>query len=93
MTQDNKNELNLEKLEQVSGGTLKNISALETYIMEQKKTGKTLNQIISVVVCQPTYYNYTDDTDIFGLITYTTDFYNTLPGAKGAFIGGDIIDL
>ena len=93
MTQDNKNELHLEKLEQVSGGNLKNISSLETYIMEQKKTGKTLNQIISVVVCQPTYYNYTDDTDIFSLITYTTDFYNTLPGAKGAFINGDIIDL
>ena len=81
-----------EKLSEISGGKLINQDRLEAYIKERKEVGEKLSQIISKVVIQPNYENYTDNSDIFELIQYTTNYYNSLPGAKGSFTGSDVID-
>ena len=86
-------ELNLEKLANVTGGQLMNIDALEGYIKEQKEGGSNLSCILGVLLREPTIHNYTDDLDIFGVIMHTTDYYNSLPGAKGVFIDGEVVDL
>ena len=86
-------ELNLEKLANVTGGQLINIDALEAYIKKQKEDGNNLNRIIGVLLREPTIHNYTNDLDIDGVIVHTTNYYNSLPGAKGAFIDGEVIDL
>ena len=84
--------LSNEKLSEISGGKLINLDRLEAYIKERKEAGEKLSQIISKVVIQPNYENYTDNSDIFELIQYTTNYYNSLPGAKGSFTGSDVID-
>ena len=81
-----------EKLSEISGGKLINQDRLEEYIKERKEAEEKLSQIISKVVIQPNYENYTDNSDIFELIQYTTNYYNSLPGAKGSFNGSDVID-
>ena len=89
---ENKCILSDEKLSEISGGKLINQDRLEAYIKERKEAGEKLSQIISKVVIQPNYENYTDNSDIFELIQYTTNYYNSLPGAKGSFNGSDVID-
>lgn len=86
-------ELNLEKLANVTGGQLINVGALEAYIKGQKESGSNLNRILSVLLREPTIHNYTNDLDIYGVIEYTTNYYNSLPGAQGAFIDGEVVDL
>ncbi len=89
---ENKNILTDEKLSTISGGRLINIDQLNAFIKERKEAGDNLGQIIRVVVVQPNYQKYTDDVDIFGLMEYTTNYYNSLPGGQGAFVDGEIID-
>ena len=89
---EKKSSLSDEKLSEISGGKLINPDRLEAYIKELKEAGENLNQIIRNVVVQPNYENYTDNSDIFELIQYTTNYYNSLPGAKGSFTGSDVID-
>ena len=87
------NELNIEALEKVTGGTIKNTDALKAYIKQQKEAGWTLTQITSVLFREPTIHNYTDDLDIFGVITFATNYFNSLPGAQGSFQDGVVSNL
>lgn len=83
-----------EMLEKVSGGKLINEDLLQEHIRERKQAGESLNQIMRTVIFQPYYMKYTDSggEDIYSLMEYTTNYYNSLPGRKGAFIDGEVID-
>ena len=90
---ENMKELYPENLANVTGGQVITVEALEAYIKGQKERGCNLNRILSVLLREPAIHNYTNDLDIYGVIVYTTDYYNSLPGAKGAFIDGEVVDL
>ena len=80
-----------KELEKVAGG-INNIEQLKAYIREQKLAGKSLDQIMRVVVCMPANLDYLDVTydengkpvsaeGVLELMNFTTDYYAsvTLP--------------
>ena len=90
---ENKNE-NLKKvedkdLEEVAGG-INNIDKLKSYIYKEKRKGKTIDEIMKVVVCMPDNLMYLDVTyddetgrpvsaeGVEELMDFTREYYDSL---------------
>lgn len=86
-----------KELEKIAGG-INNLEKLKTYIREQKLAGKSVDQIMRVVVCMPANLDYLDVTydedgrpvsaeGVLDLMNFTNEYYAsvTIPEPETVF--------